>query len=196
MIKLTNIKFKYLLFFLVIIILYSISTRLKSAPELEYNDAIGGDFTLTNQHGKIKTLNNFKDKYSLIFFGFTNCDMICPTSLNNMSLLYNKLNQQQKNNLNIIFVTIDPQRDDPARLKEYLANFSAPITGLTGSKEAINLIKDKYKIYAEEANIGKNKLTINHSSFIYLLNKEGKFIDHVGHDFKIDMLHNKLNNIL
>ncbi len=196
MIKLTNIKFKYLLILSLIIILCSILIYSKSNTELEYNEAIGGDFALTNQYGVINTLDSFKNKYSLIFFGFTNCDMICPTSLNNMSLLYNKLSKKQKDNLNMIFVTIDPQRDNPERLKQYLANFSAPITGLTGSKKAINLVKENYKIYAQKADIGQNKLTINHSSFIYLLNKEGKFIDHVGHDFEIDMLYDKLNNIL
>ena len=194
MLKSFKSKIKYIIS---IFLIFAIFILIVKKPEsIEDGVVIGGDFNLVNQYGETKTLADFKNKYSLVFFGFTNCEMICPTSLNNMSLLYNKLNQQQKNNLNIIFVTIDPQRDDPARLKEYLANFSAPITGLTGSKEAINLIKDKYKIYAEEANMGKSKLTINHSSFIYLLNQEGKFIDHVGHDFKIDMLHNKLNNIL
>lgn len=194
MLKSPKSKIKYLIS---IFLISSIFIFFATKPEnTEKSLVIGGNFNLVNQYGETKTLADFKNKYSLVFFGFTNCEMICPTSLNNMSITYEKLTKTQKEKLNIIFITIDPKRDTIPVLNDYLQSYLAPITGLTGTKEAINNVAKKYRIYAEEVEVEKNKFTISHTSFIYLLNEEGKFIDHFGHNFKIDMLYNKLNNLL
>ena len=194
MLKSPKSKIKYIIS---IFLISSIFIFFATKPEnTEKSLVIGGNFNLVNQYGETKTLADFKNKYSLVFFGFTNCEMICPTSLNNMSITYEKLTKAQKEKLNIIFITIDPKRDTIPVLNDYLQSYLAPITGLTGSKEAINNVAKKYRIYAEEVEVEKNKFTISHTSFIYLLNEEGEFIDHFGHNFEIDMLYNKLNNLL
>lgn len=194
MLKSFKSKIKYIIS---IFLIFAIFILIVKKPEsIEDGVVIGGDFNLVNQYGETKTLADFKNKYSLVFFGFTNCEMICPTSLNNMSITYEKLTKTQKEKLNIIFITIDPKRDTIPVLNDYLQSYLAPIIGLTGTKEAINNAAKKYRIYAEEVEVEKNKFTISHTSFIYLLNEDGKFIDHFGHNFEIDMLYNKLNNLL
>ena len=193
MTKLIQEKYKFIIAIFIITLTIYLSSNNNKA---QVNNVIGGDFQLINQEGQYRELKDFKGKYNLVFFGFTNCEMVCPTALNNLSLSYNELTSKQQNKLNVIFITVDPKRDKVARLKEYLKNFSAPIIGLTGSKKAINNVADKYKIYIENVKIAENKFTINQTSFIYLLNQEGQFIDHFAHNVDIDMLSEKLNDIL
>lgn len=138
---------------------------------------IGGDFQLIDQNGKVFTSDQLEGKLSLIYFGFTYCPDICPTSLQKILEVYNTL---QKYNINIqfVFITIDPARDTPQVLKQYLGHYNTNFIGLTGSEKQIKEVADKFKVYYAKVDNDDHKYMMDHSSFIYLMNQEGKYIKH------------------
>lgn len=139
---------------------------------------IGGSFTLFDQDGKIIKDSDFKDKLMLVYFGFSHCPDVCPTDL---ALITNVMKQLGDNSKNVqpIFITIDPKRDTPEQLKKYLSNFDAAITGLTGTPEQIADIINKYHIYATKVESKDvSEYLMDHSAYIYLMGKDGKYITH------------------
>lgn len=141
---------------------------------------IGGKFTLTDTENKTFTEENLKGKISLIYFGFTFCPDICPTSLQTISVALEKLSSNELENVQVIFVTIDPNRDNITQLKSYLSNFHPNIIGLTGSEDQITKIADSYKVYYSkvEPDSDSDLYQMDHSSIIYMMNKNGNYIKH------------------
>lgn len=146
---------------------------------------IGGDFSLTDQNGKTVTNQDFKGKLMLVYFGFTYCPDICPTDLSIMAQAMQKLGSDASK-VAPIFITVDPERDTVAQLKSYLSNFKAPIVGLTGdTKPAIK----EYKVYAQKVQrTDLNDYTMDHSAFMYLMGRDGKYITHFAHDSAPDTI--------
>ena len=141
---------------------------------------IGGHFVLTDLNGKSFDSDILKGKISLIYFGFTFCPDICPTALQKLSVLLDDLN---KYNINVtpIFITIDPKRDVPAALKQYLAHFHPKLMGLTGSEEQIRVVADQFKVFYEVipgSDKGNNDYLLDHSSLVYILDKNGEYAGH------------------
>lgn len=144
----------------------------------EDNINIGGNFELIDQNNEIFNSDKLKGKLKLIYFGFTSCPDICPTSLNKITEVIKILD---KNKIDIIpiFITIDPQRDTPRVLKEYLKHFHPKFIGLTGSDEQIKEVADKFKVYYARANNNDDtNYMIDHSSFTYLIGGDGKYLKH------------------
>ena len=140
---------------------------------------IGGDFELIDQNGKVFNSNRLKGKLSLIYFGFTSCPDICPTSLNKITEVVKILD---KNNIDVapVFITIDPKRDTPEVLREYLKHFHPKFIALTGNDKQIKDVADKFKVYyafANNSNDNKNYM-LDHSSFTYLMDGYGKYLKH------------------
>lgn len=141
---------------------------------------IGGDFVLTDQNGNEFNSDKMKGKLSLVYFGFTYCPDICPTSLQKLTQVMSTLDKYQIDVLPI-FITVDPARDTPALLKEYLSHFHSKFIGLTGSVEKIKEIAELYKVFyaiAEGADTENGKYMLDHSSFVYLMDKNGKYMKH------------------
>ncbi len=146
---------------LIVVLLMSFATHAK----------IGGDFTLKDQNNNKYSLSS-SSKTKIIFFGFLNCPDICPTTLSEVTNLLNKLEGLAKN-IEPIFITIDPTRDTPELLKNYLSFFDKRIIGLTGTQEEIEKISFQYHVYYSYQNKDKVKdYTVNHTANIYLLDKE------------------------
>jgi protein SCO1 len=140
--------------------------------------AIGGDFELIDQDGNVFNSDKLKGKLSLIYFGFTFCPDVCPESLNKLSKVLNVLDKYNID-VNTVFITIDPNRDTKGLLKEYLRHFHPKIIGLTGTEDQIKEAADKFKVYyAKTGNIGSNDYMMDHTTFIYLLDKNGKYLRH------------------
>ena len=160
---------------------------LQKAEESTGKALIGGEFELVNQDGKEFTSQDIKGKYSLIFFGFTNCPMVCPTALNTLTLVLNQLGDKAKN-FNTIFITTDPERDTTTRIKEYLQAFDNSIIGLTGTKGNLKQAYDAYRVYAKKvaAEDGGNNYDMNHSSIIYVMDKNGEYLKHFTHSTDVD----------
>ncbi|WP_353270116.1 SCO family protein [Wolbachia endosymbiont (group A) of Myopa testacea] len=144
---------------------------------------IGGDFSLINQDGQILRSSDFKDKYMMIFFGFSSCKRICPMNLGIISETLAKLDEKTTNKLQTFFITIDPERDSTERLKEFQQQFDHRIQMLTGEREKIDEVVAKYKVYASKVD-GEEE--INHSSIIYLIGPGGKYVTHFAADLNSD----------
>ena len=135
---------------------------------------IGGPFALQSTQGGVLTENDMKGQPFLVFFGYTNCPDICPTTLAEIS---NVLARLPGKPLRALFITIDPERDDVATLKEYLSSFDARILGLTGSLDAIEQAKKSYRVYAKKAPSADGGYTMDHFSMVYLMDAKGAFVE-------------------
>jgi protein SCO1/2 len=110
-----------------------------------------------------------------IFFGFTRCPDICPTALFEMSEILGKLGADA-GRVGVYFVSVDPERDTPAMLKDYLSSFDPHLHGLTGTPEAIASIMKAYRVYAKKVPLEGGDYTMDHSALVYLMDKEGRFV--------------------
>lgn len=137
---------------------------------------IGVAYTLTDQNGQKFSSRQLKDKYQLVYFGFTFCPDICPTELQRMSAAL-RLANLPTDTITPVFISIDPLRDTPAVLKPYLANFHPDFIGLTGTEAQIDKVIDGYKVYAAKINDPKyTDYMMDHSSFIYLIAPGGDLL--------------------
>jgi protein SCO1/2 len=137
--------------------------------------AIGGPFSLVDQTGKAVTEGDLKGKPSLMFFGFTHCPDICPTALFEMTQLYKALGSDG-DKVHAYFVTVDPERDTPDILKEYLSSFDPRLRGLTGDPAAVAAMEKAYRVYSKKIPLENGGYTMDHTALVYLMDKQGRFI--------------------
>lgn len=143
---------------------------------------IGGPFELVNQDGQAVTDKTYSDRYKLVYFGFTNCPMMCPTDLGVMTEVLNQIGPMA-DKIYPLFITVDQPRDDVAAMKNYLSNFHSEIQGLTGTKEQIANVAVEYKVFYKKAEdaASSDKYDVNHSGYMYLMDKEGNYVTHFNH---------------
>lgn len=149
-------------------------TGLSPAPSAG-SSAIGGPFHLIDQNGKPFSDQDMKGKPYLVFFGYTHCPDICPTTLFEISQLFHRLGPDG-NQLGALFITVDPARDTQAVLKEYLASFDPHLRGLTGDQSAINQAIKDYRVYAKKVPLKDGDYSMDHTAIVYLMDKDGKFV--------------------
>jgi len=137
--------------------------------------AIGGPFALVDQDGAPKTDKDFRGQYLLIYFGYTYCPDVCPTTLAVMSNAMKRLGPAGER-ITPVFVTIDPARDTPKVLKAYLASFDPRLVGLTGSTDQVKQIEKEYSVYAARQELQGGGYAMTHSNTIYLMGPNGKFV--------------------
>lgn len=137
--------------------------------------AIGGSFQLSDQSGQPVSEQSLKGKPTLIFFGFTHCPDICPTSLFEMSEVLRALGPDA-DRLNSYFVSVDPERDTAAVMKDYLSSFDPHLKGLTGSPDAVAKIIAGYRVYAKKIPTKDGDYTMDHTALVYLMDKDGNFV--------------------
>jgi protein SCO1/2 len=135
---------------------------------------IGGPFQLVDQEGRSVSAQELKGRPFLVFFGFTHCPDVCPTTLFEVSEVLRELGPDA-DKVNALFVTVDPERDTPEKLKDYLSSFDRHLTGLTGSPEAIAAITKSYRVYVKKVPQGEG-YTMDHTAIVYLMDKEGRFV--------------------
>jgi len=136
---------------------------------------IGGPFRLTDQDGHTVSDQDFKGKPLLVFFGFTHCPDICPTTLFDVSEVLRKLGPDA-DRVGAIYVTVDPERDTSATLKDYMASFDPHLRGLTGDADAIQAIAKEYRVYYKKVPLQDGDYTMDHTAIVYLMGKDGHFI--------------------
>ncbi|HUB13982.1 MAG TPA: SCO family protein [Acetobacteraceae bacterium] len=139
--------------------------------------AIGGPFTLESSTGQTVTDRAFRGKYLLVYFGYTYCPDVCPTTLNTLTAALERLGPKAKD-LTPIFITVDPQRDTPQAMKQYTAAFSPALVGLTGTPDEIAKVAREYRVYYAKhvTGPGPNDYSMDHSSIIYVMGPDGRFI--------------------
>lgn len=136
---------------------------------------VGGPFTMVDQNGKTVTDADFRGEPFLVFFGFTNCPDICPTTLYEMSEVLKRLGPDA-NKTAALFVSVDPERDTPEKLKQYVSSFHPRIFALTGSEAQVEAIKKEYRVFAKKVPLKDGDYTMDHTAVVYLMDKNGRFI--------------------
>ena len=137
--------------------------------------AIGGPFQLTDQAGQTVTDQNLKGRPTLIFFGFTHCPDVCPTSLFEISEVLKAMGKDA-DRVNAWFVSVDPERDTAVAMKDYLSSFDPHLKGLTGNPEAVTKVLTAYRVFARKVPLKDGDYTMDHTALIYLMDKDGRFV--------------------
>lgn len=137
--------------------------------------AIGGPFKLIDQDGKALGDADLKGKPFLVFFGFTHCPDICPTTLFEVSEVFRALGKDA-DRANALFVTVDPERDTSEKLKDYLSSFDPHLRALTGDAAAIAAMEKAYRVYSKKVSLEGGGYTMDHTALVYLMDKEGRFV--------------------
>jgi len=145
------------------------------APQSSGVAAVGGPFQLVDQDGRAVDQSILQGKWTAMFFGYTFCPDVCPATLSSLKVVKERLGDEAKG-VQVVFVTIDPERDTPAQLKTYLSSpaFPQPLVGLTGSPEQIAAMAKAYKVYYAKNGQGQDYL-MDHSSAVYLIGPDGRF---------------------
>jgi protein SCO1/2 len=147
----------------------------RSPAPIALPSAIGGPFKLTDHNGKAITDQDLKGRPFLVFFGFTHCPDVCPTTLFEVSEVLRSLPPKAKD-ARALFVTVDPERDTPAVLKDYLASFDPRIIGVTGDPDAVSAMEKAYRVYAKKVPLEGGNYTMDHTALVYLMDKDGRFV--------------------
>jgi protein SCO1 len=139
--------------------------------------AVGGKFSLTDGSGRAVTDRDFRGKYLLVYFGYTYCPDVCPTTLNAVGDALDKLGKKA-DQLQPLFITVDPRRDTPAVIRQYIAAFTPRLLGLTGTPAEIAAVAKEYHVYYAEHRTGPgpDDYSMDHSSILYLMGPDGGFI--------------------
>ncbi|MCH2036980.1 MAG: SCO family protein [Rickettsiales bacterium] len=144
--------------------------------------SIGGAFELTNHQNETVSSQDFIGKYMLVYFGFTRCPDVCPTDMAVMTEALNALDQKALEKVQPIFITIDPERDTPDMVNEFVGNFHPNFVGLTGEKTVVDEVVKQYRVYTEKLEsqepAQENNYMMNHSAFIYLMDRRGNYFTH------------------
>ena len=140
----------------------------------------GSSFSLLDVNNKMITEESFKGPITAIFFGFTNCPDVCPMTLGNLDQAIKNLENDKKEKFKVFFVSIDPDRDTPDVIRNYLEIFENKMYGITGDPEKVFLLSQSWGVLSEKIFDEEGNYSINHSSSIILL-KDGKYLDRISH---------------
>ena len=160
---------------------------------------VGGPFTLVNQDGNEVTEKDFADGYMLIYFGFTYCPDVCPTALSDMSSALEMLSEDKSKKVTPVFISVDPARDTPVQLAEYVKFFHPRLVGLTGTEEQVKNVTRAYRVYySKNAPTGDDPqdYLVDHTSIIYLVGPDGKLVTHFSHGTTPEAMAERLGQLL
>ena len=156
------------------LVLLIISIAASANTPLPVHDKWGGNFTLTDHYGIPIQLNDFNGKVVLLNFGYTHCPDVCPATMFNMKQLMTQLGDDGAQ-VQVLFITLDPERDTPQRLQSYVEYFNSGFVGLTGTTDEIKRVADQYGMrYEKEAMVSSLEYSIAHTGLIYLLDQQGR----------------------
>jgi len=137
--------------------------------------AIGGSFKLVDQNGTQITEADIKGRPFLVFFGYTHCPDVCPTTLFDVSEVLRTLGKDA-DRTGALFITVDPERDTPAVMKDYLSSFDPHLRGATGDRVAVDAAEKAYRVYAKKVPAENGDYSMDHTALVYLMDKQGRFV--------------------
>lgn len=155
----------------------------------------GGDFTLTNQDGQPFRLAQLRGRPAVLFFGYTSCPDMCPMTMSRIAAAL-KIVGDQAREVTTLFISVDPQRDTPAALKEYVGSFSIPMIGLTGTPEDVARVAAQYHASYQIVPTGTTNYLVNHTSAIFLIDRQGRLRQFFRFDEKPETLASALRTLL
>jgi protein SCO1/2 len=156
---------------------------------------IGGPIRLTDQDGKPFDSASLAGKPFAVFFGFTHCPDACPTTLSEMARTEEEIGAPAKG-FTTLFVTVDPERDTPAVLKEYISNFGGTTVALSGTPEEVAKVAKDYRVFYKKVPTSDGGYTMDHTAVLYLMNREGKFDDVIAYSEEHDRYVTKIKKLL
>ena len=160
----------------------------QTTPETQ-NAAIGGTFEMVNHNGNPVTEQILNGRYSLIYFGFTFCPDICPLTLQIMTDAINRLDDGAAEKINLVFVSLDSQRDTVENVAQYINHFHPRFIGLTGSADQVRKTAETFRVFYKKRVLGDGKdYTLDHSGFTYLMDQNGKYLDHFDRNVTVDKI--------
>ena len=185
------------IFLALLILVFLLSDHVAEKIVVGFPNFHDSEFALLDQNGETRFPSDFAGKPIALFFGFTYCPDICPTTLMMLTGIRDQLATEAKtaDHLQILFVTVDPERDTPAQLNAYIGLFDTRVTGLTGTREDIDSILTHFGVYAKK--IGDNDEYIyDHSAAVYLFRQDGNFKGTIVHDEQSEYMLKKVKSIL
>jgi len=159
--------------------------------------AIGGPFALRDHTGADVNEQILLGHYSLVYFGFTFCPDICPMTLQTVSDAVELLPGQKSELVQPIFISLDPERDTTSVMADYVGHFHPRMIGLTGTADQVRQAAEAYRVFAQKRPLEESEdYTVDHSGFLYLMNRSGRYIDHFGKDVTMEELSARLRELL
>jgi protein SCO1/2 len=159
----------------VTVVLIGVGVRIVTAPGRHATALIGGPFTLETAGGKTLSDVDLKGHPFLVYFGYTHCPDVCPTTLADIADVLHKMPDKP---IRVLFVTIDPERDSPAAMADYVSSFDPRFVGLSGTPEQIAAVEKGYRVYARKGPAQSDGgYSMDHSSVVYLMDKSGAFVE-------------------
>lgn len=168
-----------------------------SHAQVTSNARIGGAFELMDTTGRVVRDSDFKGRYRLVFFGFTHCPDICPTTLLVISNVLRELGSDAEK-VAPLFITLDPERDTPEIMGQYVRNFHPSLIGLTGTPEQVKAVADAYKVYYSRIDQPDSAVdyVVDHSGYIFLMDQHGEYVTHFPHNVSEQTLAKELKRVL
>ena len=159
---------------------------------------IGGPFTLTDQSGKAVTEQDYRGRFMLVYFGYTFCPDMCPLGLQTIAQALDELPPELQERIAPLFITIDPERDTVAVMKDYVGQFHPRLVGLTGSEAEIAQAVRAYRVYASRSATpaADGSYLVDHSTFTYLMDENGRYVTHFGHGTTPDEMAGRLKELV
>jgi protein SCO1/2 len=157
--------------------------------------SVGGPFEMVDHTGKTVTEADFRGKPSVYFFGFTHCPDVCPTTLYEMSTYLEDLGEDA-DKLNVAFVTVDPERDTPEVMSDYITPFDDHIVGLSGTPDQVAAMTKAFRVYSRRVDQDDGEYTMDHTATIYLMDADGKFVGTIAYGEADDIALGKLERLV
>jgi len=173
--------------------LTTLLTSLWTSPDQAVS--VGGPFTLVDDSGKTVSDRDFRGKWMLVYFGYTHCPDVCPTVLTHMANALDELGPKTAADVAPLFITVDPDRDTPAVMHNYLSAFDVHIHGLSGSDDQVTAAEAEYRVYAAKHPEPDGSYSMDHSSIIYVMNPAGEFVANFTVETTVDAMAAKLRQL-
>lgn len=159
---------------------------------------IGGPFTLTDQTGRRVTEADYRGRLMLVYFGYTFCPDVCPLGLQTVAAALDELPADVQDQVVPLFITVDPERDTVPVMRDYVAAFHPRLVGLTGSEADVAATLRAYRVYASRsaAPAGDDGYLVDHSTFTYLMDRQGRYLAHFGHDTTPDAMAKRIAELV
>lgn len=168
-----------------------------AGPVVSGKAQVGGPFSLLDTTGKRVTDKDFRGRYMLVYFGFTYCPDVCPTGLQVISAVLDQLGGKA-DQIAPIFISLDPERDTPQQMGEYVKSFGPRIIGLTGTPEEVAEVARAYRVYFKKVKDEKSTAgySVDHTSIMYVMDTKGEFVAHFTHATAVDAIVARLQKLL
>lgn len=198
-----HLKTLKILLILTLCLLLGLATAFMLRPQsvatdpMNANLQLGGDFTLQSAEGPV-SLSDFKGQVSVIYIGYASCPDVCPTALAVLTQSLRQLSESEREQVQGIFISVDPERDTPAKLADYTAFFSPRIVGVTGSREEIDKVVRQYGAFYRIVDMEDSAMgyAVDHSSRLYLVDREGRLVETLLHNTSVPAMTTALKTLL